>query len=51
MLLFGALFEDVAQFSAGMLSFQARDGLASAMHGMWGSFWIAYGLFHVTKAR
>ena len=22
----------------------AKDGLATAMHGMWGSFWIAFGL-------
>lgn len=25
-------------------SFKARDTLATAMHGMWGSFWIGYGI-------
>ncbi|MGI8769905.1 MAG: acetate uptake transporter family protein [Acidobacteriaceae bacterium] len=44
---FAALFGGVAQFSAGMWSYKARDGLASAMHGMWGSFWIAYGLLNL----
>lgn len=27
-----------------MWAYRARDGLATAMHGMWGSFWIAYGI-------
>lgn len=44
---FAAIFGGVAQFSAGMWSFKARDGLASAMHGTWGSFWIAYGLLQL----
>lgn len=44
---FAALFGGVAQFSAGMWSFKARDGLASAMHGTWGSFWIAFGLLQL----
>ncbi|HET7170449.1 MAG TPA: GPR1/FUN34/YaaH family transporter [Gaiellales bacterium] len=42
---FAAVFGGVAQFAAGMFSFRARDVLATAMHGTWGSFWIAYGLF------
>jgi hypothetical protein len=46
-----ALFGGVAQFSAGMWSFKARDGLASAMHGMWGAFWIAFGLLQMAFAR
>lgn len=41
---FAALFGGVAQFTAGMWAFRARDGIATAMHGMWGAFWIAYGL-------
>jgi succinate-acetate transporter protein len=41
---FAAVFGGVAQFLAGMWAFRARDGLATAMHGMWGSFWIAFGL-------
>ncbi len=35
----------LAQFMAGMWAFRARDGLATAMHGVWGSFWIAYGVY------
>lgn len=42
-----AVFGGVAQFSAGMWAFKARDGLATAMHGMWGSFWMAYGLLQL----
>ncbi|UTI63032.1 GPR1/FUN34/YaaH family transporter [Paraconexibacter antarcticus] len=41
---YAAVFGGVAQFAAGLWSFRARDGLATAMHGMWGSFWIAYGI-------
>lgn len=41
---FAATFGGLAQFLAGMWSYRARDGIATAMHGMWGSFWIAYGI-------
>ncbi len=41
---FAAFFGGLAQFMAGLWAFRARDGLAVAMHGMWGSFWMAYGL-------
>lgn len=44
---FAALFGGIAQFSAGMWSMKARDGVATAMHGMWGSFWIAFGLLQL----
>ncbi|MGH3239672.1 MAG: acetate uptake transporter family protein, partial [Spirillospora sp.] len=37
-------FGGLAQFLAGMWAYRARDGLATAMHGMWGSFWLGYGL-------
>ena len=37
----------LAQFLAGMWAFKARDGLATAMHGMWGSFWMAYGILEM----
>lgn len=40
---FAAFFGGLAQFLAGMWSFKARDGLATAMHGMWGAFWMSYG--------
>lgn len=41
---FAAMFGGLAQFMAGMWSFRARDAIASAMHGMWGSFWMGYGI-------
>jgi uncharacterized protein len=41
---FAATFGGIAQFAAGMWAFKARDVLATAMHGTWGAFWIAYGL-------
>jgi uncharacterized protein len=44
---FAAVFGGVAQFLAGMWAYRARDGLATAMHSMWGSFWIAYGILNV----
>src|ERR687886_1720017 len=53
---FAAVFGGIAQFMAGMWAYRARDALATAMHGMWGSFWIAYGILnlliatHVLKA-
>src|SRR5919199_5006478 len=37
---FALVFGGIAQFFAGMWAYRARDGLATAMHGMWGSFWI-----------
>lgn len=43
---FAAIFGGVAQFLAGMWAYRVRDGLATAMHGMWGAFWIAYGLLN-----
>jgi succinate-acetate transporter protein len=47
---FAAVFGGIAQFLAGMWAYRARDGLATAMHGMWGSFWIAYGILNVLLA-
>src|SRR5215469_10437591 len=44
---FAAVFGGIAQFSAGMWAFKARDGVATAMHGTWGSFWVAYGLLQL----
>jgi len=40
----------LAQFLAGMWAFRARDALATAMHSMWGSFWIGYGLLILLNA-
>jgi uncharacterized protein len=39
------IFGGLAQLLAGMWSYRARDGLATAMHGTWGSFWLAYGFY------
>ncbi len=44
---FAAVFGGIAQFTAGMWGFKARDALATAIHGTWGSFWIAYGLLQL----
>ena len=44
---FAALFGGVAQFMAGMWAYRVRDTIATAMHGMWGSFWIAFGILNL----
>ncbi len=41
---FAAFFGGMAQLLAGMWAYRARDGLATAMHGTWGAFWLGYGL-------
>lgn len=47
---FALAFGGIAQFLAGMWAYRARDGLATAVHGTWGSFWIAYGIYHLLVA-
>ena len=47
---FAAVFGGAAQFMAGMWAYRARDGIATAMHGTWGSFWLAYGLLWGLRA-
>ncbi len=47
---FAAFFGGLAQFLAGMWAYRARDGLATAMHGMWGSFWMSYGVLFLLIA-
>jgi uncharacterized protein len=47
---FAATFGGLAQFAAGMWAFRARDALAAAMHGMWGAFWIAFGILFLLVA-
>ena len=47
---FAAVFGGIAQFIAGMWAYKARDGLATAMHGMWGSFWVGFGLLELLFA-
>src|SRR5581483_12338192 len=48
---FAAIFGGLAQFLAGMWAFKARDGVATAVHGMWGAFWMAFGLIELILAR
>ena len=43
---FVAVFGGLAQLLAGMWAFRARDALGTALHGMWGSFWMGYGLLY-----
>jgi uncharacterized protein len=47
---FAAMFGGLAQFMAGMWAYRARDGVATAMHGMWGSFWLGYGILNLLAA-
>jgi uncharacterized protein len=47
---FAAVFGGIAQFMAGMWAYRARDAVATAMHGMWGSFWIGYGILQLLLA-
>ncbi|MGH8989720.1 MAG: acetate uptake transporter [Acidimicrobiales bacterium] len=37
-------FGGIGQFLAGMWSYKARDTIATVVHTMWGSFWIAFGI-------
>lgn len=37
----------LAQFVAGMFAYRARDALATAVHGIWGAFWIGWGLMQI----
>jgi succinate-acetate transporter protein len=47
---FAATFGGIAQFAAGLWAFRARDALATAMHGMWGAFWMAFGILFLLVA-
>jgi succinate-acetate transporter protein len=47
---FAAMFGGLAQFLAGMWAYKARDAIATAMHGMWGAFWLAYGVLNILVA-
>ncbi|HZD65925.1 MAG TPA: GPR1/FUN34/YaaH family transporter [Acidimicrobiales bacterium] len=38
------LFAGVGQFAAAMWSFKARDAVAASVHGVWGGFWLGFGL-------
>ncbi|MHB1414874.1 MAG: acetate uptake transporter family protein [Chloroflexota bacterium] len=47
---FVALFGGVAQFAAAMWGYRARDGLATVVHALWGSFWISYAILFLLLA-
>ena len=47
---FALTFGGIAQLLAGMWSYKARDSLATAVHGTWGSFWIGYGIMYAFGA-
>jgi succinate-acetate transporter protein len=47
---FALTFGGIAQFASGMWAYRARDSVATAMHGTWGAFWIAYGMLHLLGA-
>jgi succinate-acetate transporter protein len=47
---FALTFGGIAQFTAGMWAYKARDAVATAMHGMWGAFWIGYGILNLLVA-
>jgi uncharacterized protein len=40
----------IAQLLAGRCAYRDRDVVATAMHGIWGSFWIGYGLYNLLIA-
>ena len=47
---FTTAFGGIAQLAAAMWAFRARDGVATAMHGTWGSFWIGSGILNIMLA-
>lgn len=47
---FALFFGGLAQLLAAMWSYKARDAVATAMHGTWGSFWLAWGLLVLLTA-
>lgn len=44
---FAAMFGGLAQFTAGMWAYKARDAIATLAHGTWGSFWLAYLILNI----
>jgi succinate-acetate transporter protein len=48
---FATFFGGLAQFLAAMWAYKARDGVATAVHGMWGAFWMAFGILALIIAN
>lgn len=44
------LFGGIGQLAAGLWSYRARDPVAASIHGVWGGFWLAYGLLWLLDA-
>jgi succinate-acetate transporter protein len=40
----------IAQGAAALWAFKARDGLATAVHGIWAAFWLGYGFVNFMVA-
>jgi succinate-acetate transporter protein len=40
----------IAQGAAALWAYKARDGLATAIHGIWGAFWLGYGFLNFMVA-
>ncbi len=36
----------IAQGAAAIIAYKARDGLATAVHGIWAAFWLGYGFLN-----
>jgi succinate-acetate transporter protein len=51
MLSFSILFGGLVQLLAGMWAFRTRDGLGTAIHSIWGSFYMGLGALYFAAAR
>jgi uncharacterized protein len=40
----------IAQGAAALWAYEARDGLATAVHGIWAAFWLGYGFLNFMVA-
>ncbi len=47
---FAIFFGGLAQLVAGFYALRARDGVAVAAHGTWGSFWLGWGILQLLIA-
>ena len=43
---FAAAAGGIAQGAAALWAYKARDGLATAVHGIWAAFWLGYGFLN-----
>lgn len=47
---FLAFVGGLTQFLAGMWCYKARDGVGTALHGLWGAFWIGFAFLYFLGA-